>query len=93
MVTVSIVLSIIFGIAAFIALLIYFRKELNGNPIDSDDLSFIAFSFFFVELIAISIGLFWFIVFLITIIVGGVLLFIYWNTFKQFWKEWKDGRN
>lgn len=93
MLKVGIVLSIIFGITAFITLLIYFRKELNGNSLDSDDLSLIAYSFFFAEVIVITIGLYWFFVIPIIIIVGGALLFIYWKTFKQFWKEWKDGRN
>lgn len=93
MVTVSIVLSIVFGVATFAVALVGLRKEFNGKMINSEDLSFIAFIFFVSEFIAISIGLFWFVVIPIIIIVGGVLLFIYWNTFKQFWKEWKDGRN
>lgn len=89
MVKVSIGLSIMFGVATFVVLLVSHRKELNGHPIDSESLSFIAFSLFAGEFLAILAGAFWFVVIPIIIIVGGVLLFIYWDTFKQFWKEWR----
>lgn len=90
---IGIALSIVFCVITFITLVIILRKMNKDVSFEFEDIGGILGFLTICELVAMLTGLFWFVVFPIVIVVGGTILFIYWDTFKQKWKEFKDIKN
>lgn len=90
---IGIALSIVFCVITFVIVVISLRKMNKENSFEFEDIKFILPFLGICELVAMLTGLFWFVVFPIVIVVGGTILFIYWDTFKQKWKEFKEIKN
>ncbi len=93
MVTVSSILSVVFGVAMFVVTLTAFAKKKKYTPLDVDEVIDMFAILCCRVLVAALIGWLSLIILPFVTFVCSITLFVYWDVLKQKWKEWKDGRN